>query len=72
MQASELLSSTALFQMSHPEFAGRVGTYIYNPANVQPNSHGTHVAGIIGAARDGDGMEGVAPNVTLNSIADIR
>src|SRR4051812_35647273 len=47
------------FQQTHPEFSGRVGPYIYNA--IPPGEHGTHVAGIIGAARNGIGMEGVAP-----------
>lgn len=32
------------------------------------SSHGTHVAGTIGAARNGIGIAGVAPNVTLASV----
>ena len=31
--------------------------------------HGTHVAGIIGAARDGTGVTGVAPGVTLMPVS---
>jgi subtilase-type serine protease len=54
------------FQQTHPEFAGRVGPYIYNA--IPPGEHGTHVAGIIGAARNGIGMEGVAPGAMLSSI----
>jgi subtilase-type serine protease len=59
----------SLFQLDHPEFTGRVGTYIYNPNAYSAGDHGTNVAGILGAGRNGFGMEGVAPNVTLNSIA---
>jgi subtilase-type serine protease len=58
-----------LFQVSHEEFVGRVGDYSYDPIDVGYNGHGTGVAGIIGAARNDEGMEGVAPNVTLNAIA---
>lgn len=36
-----------------------------DPANVDDNGHGTHVAGTIGAAANGFGVSGVAPNVTL-------
>ena len=42
------------------------GPGIGNPlACVDNNFHGTHVAGIIGARRNGIGVVGVAPNVTL-------
>ncbi|MCK7612261.1 S8 family serine peptidase [Roseibium sediminicola] len=35
------------------------------------DGHGTHVAGIVGAGRNGFGMEGVAPGVTFLSVAAI-
>jgi subtilisin family serine protease len=42
------------------------GPGVGNPlACVDNNFHGTHVAGIIGARRNGIGVVGVAPNVTL-------
>jgi hypothetical protein len=45
------------------------GPGIGNPlACVDNNFHGTHVAGIIGARRNGLGVVGVAPNVTLVPI----
>ena len=45
------------------------GPGIGNPlACVDNNFHGTHVAGIIGARRNGIGVVGVAPNVTLVPI----
>jgi subtilisin family serine protease len=45
------------------EYAGCV-----DPANVDDNEHGTHVAGTIGAALNGLGVSGVAPNVTLVNV----
>lgn len=47
--------------------AGRPDTSAtgWNPTT---SSHGTHVAGIIGAARNGVGIVGVAPNVRMASV----
>ena len=39
-----------------------------DPANVDENGHGTHVASIIGSPINGLGVAGVAPNVTLVNI----
>jgi subtilisin family serine protease len=39
-----------------------------DPANVDENGHGTHVASIIGSPLNGLGVAGVAPNVTLVNI----
>lgn len=33
-----------------------------------PNGHGTHVAGTIGAAADGEGVVGVAPSVPIHAV----
>ena len=45
------------------EFAGCV-----DPVDHDDGAHGTHVAGTIGAAANGAGISGVAPNVTLVNI----
>lgn len=37
-------------------------------AGVTESGHGTHVAGIIGAARDGHGVTGVAPGVRIAAV----
>ena len=58
---------------AHAEFSGRIDTRGYNFTNNSSNvtdghGHGTHVAGIIGAAADGKGMQGVAPEVKILPI----
>lgn len=66
---------TGIF-LAHPEFTGRIaaggtcfgGTTVCSGAAAQgndDNGHGTHVAGIIGAAANGTGTTGVAPGVSL-------
>ncbi|WP_100401623.1 S8 family serine peptidase [Bacillus sp. FJAT-42315] len=57
--------------MGHPEFKGRlVKPYnaVTNSTTFPPDDHGTHVAGIIGAAMDGAGTTGVAPGVKIMPI----
>ncbi|MFM9864853.1 MAG: S8 family serine peptidase [Micropepsaceae bacterium] len=61
--------------LDHPEFLGRIGNGICFGSCTgdavrgdDDNGHGTHVAGIIGAASDGTGTTGVAPNSILLPI----
>jgi len=59
---------------THPEFSGRISSsipstdYVGSNALTDPNGHGTHVAGTIGAAANNGGMAGVAWDVRLVSI----
>ena len=39
-----------------------------DPPNVDDNGHGTHVAGSVGAARNGLGIGGVAPDATIVNV----
>jgi len=52
--------------MDIPDIDGpcEVATCI-DPVNTDQGGHGTHVAGIVGAARNGIGTAGVAPDVTI-------
>ncbi|WP_377269108.1 S8 family serine peptidase [Peterkaempfera sp. SMS 1(5)a] len=45
----------------------RVGSWRPDES-ISESGHGTHVAGIIGAARDGDGVIGVAPGVRIAAV----
>ena len=57
---------------SHAEFQGRLtcgGDWQSDSQGlIDPNGHGTHVAGILGAMRDDTGMHGVAPEASLYSF----
>lgn len=61
----------------HPEFSGRMVAgwdFLNNRPtgqfdNMPDDSHGTHVAGIIAAARNGEVMQGVAFNARIMSVA---
>src|SRR6478735_261366 len=57
------------FTMDIPSVDGpcEVATCI-DPANVDDGGHGTHVAGIIAAARNGIGIAGVAPDAELVNV----
>ncbi|MFG2697983.1 S8 family peptidase [Kitasatospora sp. NPDC051984] len=45
----------------------RSGAWRPDPA-INESGHGTHVAGIVGAARDGHGVTGVAPGVRIAAV----
>ncbi|WP_019994381.1 S8 family serine peptidase [Aureimonas ureilytica] len=45
--------------------------FVRGNATEDPDGHGTHVAGIIGAAADGAGMQGIAPGVKLLSVGSL-
>jgi subtilisin family serine protease len=57
------------FTMDIPAIDGpcEVATCI-DPVDVDDGGHGTHVAGIVGAARNGIGITGVAPNATIVNV----
>ena len=57
------------FTMDIPSLDGEceVATCI-DPANVDEGGHGTHVAGIVAAARNGIGTSGVAPDATIVNV----
>ncbi|MCR5669993.1 MAG: S8 family serine peptidase [Butyrivibrio sp.] len=59
-------------QTSHPDFDGHAESAGYDPhknGNINMNPHGTHVAGIIGAAMDNSiGGAGVAPGAHIYAI----
>ncbi len=57
------------FTMDIPDIDGpcEVPTCI-DPANVDDGGHGTHVSGIVAAARNGIGIAGVAPDATIVNV----
>jgi hypothetical protein len=65
---------------SHPDLDGRVTAGVafddggprLGQGGVDPNGHGTHVAGIIGAGDNGIGIVGVAPQVTIVPVRALR
>lgn len=71
--------------INHPEYAGRVSPYLFNFGNDQDTNnvfpgidddgsfsgHGDHVAGTIGAGRNGFGMQGVAYDSILMPLRAI-
>jgi subtilisin family serine protease len=48
--------------------AGGISTVNYTSNYTDDNGHGTHVAGIIAARNDGEGLVGVAPDVQLYAV----
>jgi subtilisin family serine protease len=65
---------------THPDFDGRVTAGVafddggprLGQGGVDPNGHGTHIAGIIGAGDNGIGVVGVAPEVTIVPVRALR
>jgi hypothetical protein len=61
---------------SHRELRGRIhpaSRDVVGHSLLGPNGHGTHIAGIIGAARDGRSIAGIAPEARLLALrADAR
>jgi len=62
--------------LGHREFAGRVAGGLNTTGTgssvADGHGHGTHVAGLIGAARDGLGMMGIAYGATLLPVKVLR
>lgn len=58
-------------QISHPELSGKIVfpyDMISRSSNIYADEHGTHVAGIIGAAMNNIGISGMAPNVKIMPV----
>lgn len=55
--------------LTHPDLAPNIkGSVDFVNDPLPPHGHGTHVAGIIGAANNGIGIKGVAPKCELYSV----
>lgn len=50
---------------SHPDLTGQISSLQKNEFNISGNDHGTHVSGIIAAAKNDSGMHGVAYDADL-------
>jgi minor extracellular protease Epr len=59
---------TGIAQHNDLKVAGGTSTVGYTTSYADDNGHGTHVAGIIAAQRNGFGTVGVAPDVSLYSV----
>jgi subtilisin family serine protease len=60
---------------THPDLNVAGGANCTNDklaATVDPGGHGTRVAGVVGARRDGNGIVGVAPDSTLWSVRVLK
>jgi subtilisin family serine protease len=58
-----------LADVSHSDLAGRIEAHLaYDGSYGWADDHGTHVAGIAGASRNGSGIVGIAPTAKLLSI----
>lgn len=60
----ELILSDSLVDSSHTDLSGTVtlAGYDFNET-ISPDAHGTHVAGVLGALRNGEGIVGVIPGL---------
>lgn len=53
---------------AHPDLGGRTSILNVYSSAAAPENHATHIAGIIGASRDGAGVVGVTPHAGLLNI----